>query len=64
MRVQTALDAARGLEYIHEHTKNHYVHRDIKSSNILLDGAFRAKVIIVLIVLFTSVVGHEVEFRI
>ncbi|KMS96468.1 hypothetical protein BVRB_9g224610 [Beta vulgaris subsp. vulgaris] len=44
MRVQTALDAARGLEYIHEHTKNHYVHRDIKSSNILLDGAFRAKI--------------------
>nr|KJB18581.1 hypothetical protein B456_003G061600 [Gossypium raimondii] len=41
MRVQIALDAARGLEYIHEHTKTHYVHRDIKSSNILLDGSFR-----------------------
>ena len=45
MRVQIALDAARGLEYIHEHTKTHYVHRDIKSSNILLDGSFRAKVL-------------------
>ncbi|KAI9188625.1 hypothetical protein LWI28_014515 [Acer negundo] len=45
MRVQIALDAARGLEYIHEHTKTHYVHRDIKTSNILLDGAFRAKVL-------------------
>lgn len=44
MRVQIALDAARGLEYIHEHTKTHYVHRDIKTSNILLDGSFRAKV--------------------
>lgn len=44
MRVQIALDAARGLEYIHEHTKNHYVHRDIKTSNILLDGSFRAKI--------------------
>lgn len=44
MRVQIALDAARGLEYIHEHTKAHYVHRDIKTSNILLDGAFRAKI--------------------
>ncbi|KAA8540349.1 hypothetical protein F0562_024732 [Nyssa sinensis] len=43
-RVQIVLDAARGLEYIHEHTKTHYVHRDIKTSNILLDGAFRAKV--------------------
>ncbi|XP_015902419.3 lysM domain receptor-like kinase 3 [Ziziphus jujuba] len=44
MRVQIALDAARGLEYIHEHTKAHYVHRDIKTSNILLDGTFRAKI--------------------
>ncbi|KAJ1285319.1 hypothetical protein BS78_03G270900 [Paspalum vaginatum] len=43
-RVQIALDAARGLEYIHEHTKDHYVHRDIKSSNILLDSSFRAKI--------------------
>lgn len=45
MRVQIALDAARGLEYIHEHTKDHYVHRDIKTSNILLDEAMRAKVV-------------------
>ncbi|XP_061358370.1 lysM domain receptor-like kinase 3 [Gastrolobium bilobum] len=44
MRVQIALDAARGLEYIHEHTKAHYVHRDIKTSNILLDASFRAKI--------------------
>nr|XP_017186136.2 lysM domain receptor-like kinase 3 isoform X3 [Malus domestica] len=44
MRVQIALDAARALEYIHEHTKSHYVHRDIKTSNILLDGSFRAKI--------------------
>ncbi|KAI7727668.1 hypothetical protein M8C21_001124 [Ambrosia artemisiifolia] len=39
-----ALDTARGLEYIHEHTKPHYVHRDIKTSNILLDDAFKAKI--------------------
>ncbi|XP_043719762.1 lysM domain receptor-like kinase 3 [Telopea speciosissima] len=44
VRVQIALDAARGLEYIHEHTKTHYVHRDIKTSNILLDSALRAKI--------------------
>eukprot|EP00250_Pteridium_aquilinum_P012341 c20668_g1_i1 orf=357-2330(-) len=43
-RVQIASDTARGLEYIHEHTKEHYVHRDVKTSNILLDGDFRAKI--------------------
>ncbi|GKV40294.1 hypothetical protein SLEP1_g47959 [Rubroshorea leprosula] len=43
-RVQIALDSARGLEYIHEHTVPVYIHRDIKSANILLDKNFRAKV--------------------
>ncbi|XP_010488178.1 PREDICTED: chitin elicitor receptor kinase 1-like [Camelina sativa] len=43
-RVQIALDSARGLEYIHEHTVPVYVHRDIKSANILIDQNFRAKV--------------------
>ncbi|CAO2178781.1 unnamed protein product [Urochloa humidicola] len=43
-RVQIALDSARGLEYIHEHTVPVYVHRDIKSANILIDKDFRAKV--------------------
>ncbi|XP_061372766.1 lysM domain receptor-like kinase 3 [Gastrolobium bilobum] len=43
-RVQIALDAAKGLEYIHDYTKARYVHRDIKTSNILLDEKLRAKV--------------------
>ncbi|RYR00203.1 hypothetical protein Ahy_B07g088307 isoform B [Arachis hypogaea] len=43
-RIQIALDSARGLEYIHEHTKPVYIHRDIKSSNILLDKSFHGKV--------------------
>ncbi|KAI6694878.1 hypothetical protein NL676_022588 [Syzygium grande] len=43
-RMQIALDAAKGLEYIHDHTKDRYVHRDIKTSNILLDEGLRAKV--------------------
>ncbi|CAN6174956.1 unnamed protein product [Urochloa humidicola] len=43
-RVRIALDSARGLEYIHEHTVPVYVHRDIKSANILIDKNFRAKV--------------------
>ncbi|BFG32501.1 hypothetical protein CerSpe_187740 [Prunus speciosa] len=43
-RAQIALDTARGIEYIHDHTKARYVHRDIKTSNILLDQGLRAKV--------------------
>ncbi|KAK6139206.1 hypothetical protein DH2020_027042 [Rehmannia glutinosa] len=43
-RTQVALDAARGIEYIHDHTKAQYVHRDIKTTNILLDEGLRAKV--------------------
>ncbi|CAL5440285.1 unnamed protein product [Camellia sinensis] len=43
-RVQIALDAAKGLEYIHLYTKPYYIHRDVKSSNILLDSAFHAKI--------------------
>ncbi|KAK6787647.1 hypothetical protein RDI58_016172 [Solanum bulbocastanum] len=43
-RTQIAADTARGIEYIHDHTKSRYVHRDIKTSNILLDEAMRAKV--------------------
>ncbi|KAF7146819.1 hypothetical protein RHSIM_Rhsim04G0048100 [Rhododendron simsii] len=43
-RVQIALDSARGLEYIHEHTVPIYIHRDIKTANILIDKHFRAKV--------------------
>ncbi|KAK9926833.1 hypothetical protein M0R45_024042 [Rubus argutus] len=43
-RAQIALDTARGIEYIHDHTKTRYVHRDIKTSNILLDQGLRAKV--------------------
>ncbi|CAK9142239.1 unnamed protein product [Ilex paraguariensis] len=43
-RAYIALDAARGIEYIHDHTRARYVHRDIKTSNILLDQGLRAKV--------------------
>ncbi|KAI3673531.1 hypothetical protein L6452_39654 [Arctium lappa] len=43
-RASIALDAARGIEYIHDHTKARYVHRDIKTSNILLDLGLKAKV--------------------
>lgn len=43
-RMRIALDAARGLEYLHECIDPPVIHRDFKSSNILLDRNYHAKV--------------------
>ncbi|KAL9997255.1 putative protein kinase RLK-Pelle-LysM family [Helianthus debilis subsp. tardiflorus] len=43
-RLRIAVDIANGLQYIHEHTRPRVVHKDVKSSNILLDGQMRAKI--------------------
>ncbi|KAF5730596.1 leucine-rich repeat receptor-like serine/threonine-protein kinase [Tripterygium wilfordii] len=44
VRVHIALDVARGLEYLHNGAVPPVIHRDIKSSNILLDHCMRARV--------------------
>ncbi|XP_068653294.1 receptor-like serine/threonine-protein kinase NCRK [Aristolochia californica] len=43
-RVNIALGAARGLEYLHEAAAPRILHRDIKSTNILLDQMWRARI--------------------
>lgn len=43
-RVRIAVNAARGLDYLHEKVQPSVIHRDIRSSNVLLFEDFKAKI--------------------
>jgi len=43
-RVKIAIGAAKGLEYLHEKAQPPIIHRDIKSSNVLLFDDYTAKI--------------------
>ncbi|KAL6296285.1 hypothetical protein ACE6H2_004427 [Prunus campanulata] len=43
-RLQVAVDAARGLEYLHDGCKPPILHRDLKPSSILLTETLQAKI--------------------
>lgn len=43
-RVKIAIEAAKGLEYLHEKVQPSIIHRDIRSSNVLLFEDFKAKI--------------------
>ncbi|XP_048139371.1 senescence-induced receptor-like serine/threonine-protein kinase [Rhodamnia argentea] len=43
-RLQVAVDAAQGLDYLHNGCKPPIIHRDLKTINILLNDDFRAKI--------------------
>ncbi|KAL5991484.1 hypothetical protein ACLOJK_012393 [Asimina triloba] len=43
-RASICIGTARGLEFLHEEAEPHIVHRDIKASNVLLDGELVPKI--------------------
>ncbi|VAI74599.1 unnamed protein product [Triticum turgidum subsp. durum] len=43
-RINIAVDAAKGLEHLHEKVQPSVVHRDIRSSNVLLFEDYKAKI--------------------
>ncbi|KAL3833416.1 hypothetical protein ACJIZ3_008152 [Penstemon smallii] len=43
-RLQIAVDIATGLNYLHRYTSPPHVHKDLNSSNVLIDRDFRAKI--------------------
>ncbi|KAL3840749.1 hypothetical protein ACJIZ3_025340 [Penstemon smallii] len=43
-RLEISIDVAHGLTYLHLYAEKQIIHRDVKSSNILLTESFRAKV--------------------
>ncbi|KAK4767388.1 hypothetical protein SAY86_015138 [Trapa natans] len=44
LRLKIAMQAAKGLEYLHKEAVPPIVHRDVKSSNILLDADMAARI--------------------
>ncbi|KAK8654712.1 hypothetical protein V6N13_107315 [Hibiscus sabdariffa] len=46
-RIKIALGAARGLAYLHEDSSPRVIHRDFKSSNILLEHDFTPKILVI-----------------
>ncbi|CAN4117059.1 unnamed protein product [Withania somnifera] len=44
LRLKIAMQAAKGLEYLHKEVSPPIVHRDVKSSNILLDADWGARI--------------------
>lgn len=44
VRLKICLGIARGLVYLHEESQLKIVHRDIKTSNVLLDKNLNAKI--------------------
>ncbi|OIW04104.1 hypothetical protein TanjilG_00664 [Lupinus angustifolius] len=61
MRIKIALDASRGIEYLHNYAVPSIIHRDIKSSNILIDANWTARVSDFGLSLMSPDSGHDYQ---
>lgn len=43
-RVQIAFDVAEAINYLHSYVNPPYIHKNLKSSNVVLDASYRAKI--------------------
>jgi len=51
LRIKIGTDVASGLVYLHTAFETPFIHRDIKTANILLDNKFIAKACITIILI-------------
>ncbi|MFS7928780.1 putative protein kinase RLK-Pelle-LRR-IX family [Helianthus anomalus] len=63
-RLNIALDVARGMQYLNTLAHQSFIHRDLKSSNILLGIDFRAKVLDFGLVKLAPDVGKSIMTRV
>ncbi len=55
-----AIDAAKGMEFLHEHKPSPILHRDLKSDNLLLDENGLVKVWLEGLYLRKACLGHDI----
>lgn len=61
VRFKVAVAVAEALNYLHEECPRPVIHRDVKSSNILLSNEFQPQVLLSLVLFFMEACYIHVE---